>query len=519
MEQQNLQPLAIQERIGTIDIIRGFALFGILTINFTVDAGQTEPWAGFPGIVDQIVYWPVAFFMNDKFAPIYCFLFGLGFSIQMLRAKERNSPFVFVYMRRLFVLYLIGAVHQILTRHDILHNYAMAGVLLLILHKLPRKILPILAVLCFIVPWTKQLINGLKRESEKETLINYKNITVDTTIIDRYVGVYQISPQLNQIFIRKGNDLIGEGPERQYNLVPLSDSEFYRTDVNVKITFLQDSTGNVNIYNAVDGNGVKITRQKIKVDLQEALTKQLQQRTSGNKLKEPESYRKFIEGNAKAFWNELKNWSWKNYFWGSSISGILPLFLMGLYFGKRKVFYDISSSRAFLKNVLKWGLLIGLTSSVIALGFDAWNYFNDINDESYSFLTRHIIYACWYFIGVMGMALGYVAGMALLLENIDWKKRLSFLAPIGRMGLTNYLLQAIIISIIIDPYGFGLNGKAGPALRLLMALVTFAFITFISRWWFKRFRIGPAEWLWRMLTYLKIQPMKLKPINKKEEEL
>ena len=84
MQQQKLQPVAIQERIQTIDIIRGFALFGILIINFTVDAGKTEPWAGFTGFIDQLVYWPIAFFMNDKFVAIYCFLFGLGFSIQML---------------------------------------------------------------------------------------------------------------------------------------------------------------------------------------------------------------------------------------------------------------------------------------------------------------------------------------------------------------------------------------------------------------------------------------------------
>ena len=65
MPHQNLQPLAMQERIQTIDIIRGFALFGILIINFTVDHGLTELWAGFSGFVDQLVYWPVAFFFPE----------------------------------------------------------------------------------------------------------------------------------------------------------------------------------------------------------------------------------------------------------------------------------------------------------------------------------------------------------------------------------------------------------------------------------------------------------------------
>ncbi|MEO5984934.1 MAG: DUF418 domain-containing protein [Ferruginibacter sp.] len=159
---------------------------------------------------------------------------------------------------------------------------------------------------------------------------------------------------------------------------------------------------------------------------------------------------------------------------------------------------------------MKWGLIVGMTSFAIALGFRAWNYFNGINDESYSFLTRHLLYACGDFLGVMGMALGYVAAMALLLDNFDWKKKLSFLAPIGRMGLTNYLLQSAIISMVIENFALGLNGKAGPAWRLLMAAATFVFIALLSRWWFKHFRIGPAEWLWRSLTYLKFQPMRLR---------
>ncbi|HUS02604.1 MAG TPA: hypothetical protein VMY77_12790, partial [Chitinophagaceae bacterium] len=189
MRKEKIGPVAIQERIQTIDIIRGFALFGILVINFTVDHGLTEPWAGFTGFMDQLVYWFVAFFMNDKFLAIYAFLFGLGFSIQMLRAEERNSPFVLVYMRRLFVLYIIGVIHQILTAGDILRDYAMAGVLLLILHKLPRKLLPVLAILCFLVPWTR----GLLKAKNITASPNHSEISVDTAILDTYVGVYPIS--------------------------------------------------------------------------------------------------------------------------------------------------------------------------------------------------------------------------------------------------------------------------------------------------------------------------------------
>jgi uncharacterized protein len=278
--------------------------------------------------------------------------------------------------------------------------------------------------------------------------------------------------------------------------------------MNATYTFRKDSLGKVNevvMEGAITANG-----RRIDMNVEETLKKQQEQQKTlvNNRPPEPQSYKKFVVGNAQAFWNGLKRWSWKNYFWGFSISGILPLFLMGLYFGKRKVFHDISSNKTFLKNVMKWGLVVGMTSFAIAVGFQAWNYVYDIKYDSYPFLTAHIMYACWNFLGVMGIALGYIAGLALLLDKAEWKKRLTFLGPIGRMGLTNYLLQSAIIFITIEPYGFGLNGKAGPARRLLMALVSFAFIFLLSRWWFKHFRIGPAEWLWRSLTYLKFQPMR-----------
>ena len=101
MQATTLGPVAPQERIQKLDIIRGIALFGILVINFTIDHGPTEPWTGWTGFADQLVFWPIRFFMDDKFMAMYCFLFGLGFSIQMLRAKAGNSPFVFVYIRQI----------------------------------------------------------------------------------------------------------------------------------------------------------------------------------------------------------------------------------------------------------------------------------------------------------------------------------------------------------------------------------------------------------------------------------
>ena len=513
MQKQNIGPVLPQERIQTIDILRALALLGVVIANFTVDNRYVTPEEGRTWFFDQLVYWPIRFFIDDKAMAMYCFLFGLGFSIQMLRAESRKAPFVILQMRRLVVLFLIGIVALILTNETIPHEYAIVGMLLLLLYKLSRKILPILAILCVLVPFTRNLINQKKPEinTNKRT-----EVSVDTTLLNSYTGVYEIAPGSRVIILRNGNSLFAEGPRRHTNLFAISDSEFVPKNINNISTFHKDSNGMINkiIYHSPDGKITDLPR--IKTDLQHALKEQLRQRKHGNFANDTTTYKQFIAGNSKKIWNRFKTWSWSDFFWGSDISDILPFFLIGLYAGRRRIFYDVESNKPFLKKVMEWGFILGITGMSINLGFEAWNYINAIYWSDYSPITRSWVNLSWN-LGVMAMTFAYAAGLTLLLENVDWKKRLSFLAPVGRMGFTNYLLQTIPY-IILFHYGFNLSGKIGPFYRLLLALPVYVSLIFLSRWWFKHFTIGPVEWLWRSLTYLKFQPMRLKASNKNEEK-
>ncbi len=512
MNQQTLQPVSLQERIQTIDIIRGFALLGIMIVNFTVDNAALQPWAGWTGIADQFAYWSISFFLNDKFQTIYCFLFGLGFSLQLLRAESRNSPFILLYLRRLAVLFFIGALHFILVgQRDILADYAMIGILLLILHKLPQKFLLVLALFCILIPWAYKTIT----DANKKPITNTGVTTTDIKIFDDYVGVYQMENGNKHIITRKNDTLFGDGPAKHYYLIPQSDTTFIRSDnQNALYTFLKDSNGTVS--KIAVGTKNKIFLQKINTELNQALSLQHQKQEGVKDGKAPQPYKFFIEENAKTFWNGLKNWRWLGYFWGGEISGILPFFLMGLYVGRRKILFEISLNRQFLNKIMYTGFIIGMTGVGISIGFDVWNYVAGTKMESFSSLAQHIVKLSWS-LGNILMSGAFIAGIALLVENIDWKKRLSFLSPVGRMGLTNYLLHSAIITFTIDGYGLHLYGKLGPFLRLIIAIAVFIFIIFFSHWWFKRFRIGPAEWLWRSLTYLKFQPMRLKTTDKKDK--
>jgi uncharacterized protein len=111
-------------------------------------------------------------------------------------------------------------------------------------------------------------------------------------------------------------------------------------------------------------------------------------------------------------------------------------------------------------------------------------------------------------IGSLLMALGYLAWVVRALQSPALARPLHWLAPAGRMALTNYLLQSIVCTLVFYGYGLGYFEQLPRAWQVPFVLVVFALQVLLSRWWLARFRFGPAEWLWRTVTYLRPQPMR-----------
>jgi uncharacterized protein len=96
----------------------------------------------------------------------------------------------------------------------------------------------------------------------------------------------------------------------------------------------------------------------------------------------------------------------------------------------------------------------------------------------------------------------YMAGLAWLFQRPAWRRRLMPLVAVGRMTLTNYLMQSFLCIFIFYGIGLGLFGKVGAALAVLVAWVIYTLQVIFSRWWWSRgLAFGPAEWLWRRLSY------------------
>lgn len=147
-----LRPVSTSERVETIDILRGLALFGILAANIRGFAGPPityfRPGMFWTAMHDHIAQAFIDTFVQGKFITIFAFLFGVGFAVQFDRASARTGKFGWTFARRQFVLILFGLIHGLLIWFgDILLAYALSGFCLLLFRKRKDKTVAIWAVI------------------------------------------------------------------------------------------------------------------------------------------------------------------------------------------------------------------------------------------------------------------------------------------------------------------------------------------------------------------------------------
>ena len=141
-----------KDRIEVIDVLRGFTLLGIILVHFTEQyyAGQMPAAESGDAInrpaIDLVVSFLIGMFVSGKFFMIFSFLFGLSFFIQFSKS-DKQAAFLIRFTWRLIVLFMIGFVHSLHYRGDILTIYAVLGFVLLLCYRLPDKILLIAALL------------------------------------------------------------------------------------------------------------------------------------------------------------------------------------------------------------------------------------------------------------------------------------------------------------------------------------------------------------------------------------
>lgn len=407
-----LRPVAAGERIEALDVLRGFALLGILLMNleafagpmFEAGTGVNPAFSGVDRFVDLLVY----VFVQGKFWTLFTLLFGMGFAVMSQRAEATGRPFAAVYWRRGLVLLGIGLVHALLIwSGDILVTYALCSFLLLAFRDVSPRVLLVVAVLAFLGALGLVALTGL-------------------------IGtVMQSTPELAAQWDKAmsgQNEMMGKLAEAQ-----------------------RQAYGS--------GNYFEATLQR---------------------------FRDFGIG--------LLN---------LMVLGplIFGMFLLGAWFVRTGAITAPDRHPRLFRNLRWWALPVGLALML------ASTWMRPTLDPAHVDLGYAVAFSLSMLAGVL-MSLGYAAWVLRGLQSPGWMQRLAWLAPAGRMALTNYLMQSLLCTLVFYGYGLGWFERMPRTWQVPFGLSLFALQVLSSHWWLKRFRFGPMEWLWRSLTYLKPQPMR-----------
>ncbi|WP_371592074.1 DUF418 domain-containing protein [Streptomyces virginiae] len=173
---------------------------------------------------------------------------------------------------------------------------------------------------------------------------------------------------------------------------------------------------------------------------------------------------------------------------------VMAAFLIGLYGGKRCLLADTGHHRAQMRRMFVLGAAVGLPGSL----FMAMAVSGPLGPR-------------WAILGEMAgvvtapaLTAAYICGMLLLMQTARGARIAALFAPAGRMALTNYLSQSLIMALVLTGYGLAMYDRLSPAIVVLGALVLYAGQLALSRWLTARYRYAPVEWLLRAVTLARL---------------
>ena len=397
----NLAPVGPDERIHALDLLRGWALFGVLWSNLNDWYGTATPVTR----LDYALSWTQQYLIETRFYSLLVILFGIGFGIQLTRANDLGIDVRNTYYRRSAALLAIGVVHgTLIWGGDILTIYALVSFALVMFRTATNRQLVTAAILLYVlgssVVWDVMYLAGLR-------------FVVQTAPLD---------------------------------------------------------------YLFPHGSWLEVERARLA---------------------------QYLGG--------LGRWALRSY------PSILASFLIGLWAVRsgylRRVVENPASTRRLL--------LVAVIAA--AVGFATWTYADVLWPRAeapsgfrprFPFpyfqlsVLRRLVLTLFDWVNV-GTSIAYACVFLLLSQRPRAARLVRPLAAAGRMGLTTYLTQSVVCTVLFYSYGLRWYGTVGFTGMLVITLVIYACQMVVSTWWLKRFRFGPAEWLWRKLTYGDVGPMRL----------
>lgn len=201
------------------------------------------------------------------------------------------------------------------------------------------------------------------------------------------------------------------------------------------------------------------------------------------------------------FFFRLKEWN-QMFGWRGDLGltfDVFAKYLVGLAVWKSGILRDPAAHLPRLRRFLAWAGPLALVMAVAAV---LPRMFPTPPEAAWKTIRWFLPFvAASQVFGTILLALVWGAGALVLLQRPSVQRALSGFTTMGRMALTNYLLQSVVMTFLFFGWGLRLYGKLGPFLGFGIACAFFAAQIAFSRWWLSRHAFGPMEWLWRALTY------------------
>ena len=180
------------------------------------------------------------------------------------------------------------------------------------------------------------------------------------------------------------------------------------------------------------------------------------------------------------------------------------MFLFGLYAGRRRLFARASEIAPFIRRAILGTLAVGLLT-IPAIAWLTGHAANPVYGHL-AVTFRQVLRA----IQPAALALTYGLTALHIVERFGLHRLLAPIGDLGRMALTNYLLLSLLVTTAFYDYGLGLglHGRVTVLGGMMMAVAAYGGLAAASSWWLRRYRFGPAEWVWRSLTYASLQPLR-----------
>ncbi len=422
-----------QDRVHSVDVMRGFALLGILIMNIVsfgmpfasyVNPAAMAPLGSTDGAGPNLTAWLIVqTLFEGKMRALFSMLFGTSAILMLARAEQRGAGIgaADIYYRRTLWLILFGLLHAHLIWYgDILYAYGLVGLLLFPLRNLRAKTLIVAGAAIVLLHSLQNIGAGfgiaeLKQKAEMAA-------GVDKPSLEQKKAVAEWG-QLRDMF----------QPSR------------------------------------------------------EALEAELKAHRGG-----------WIENLAhRAGTAALFEFTM---FFQFMFLDVLGMLLLGMGLAKAGVFDAALSYRAYAIMAAA-GFVVGIPLNYLAAsawhssGFDIPGFFSYLGSTADP--------------GRLAVAFGYIGIVMSICKCGCLGFITATLGAVGRMALSNYLLTSIIFTFYFNGYGAGMFNRIERWRLFALVPLMWAFNLAWSSAWLRHYRFGPAEWLWRSLTYWRKQPMRL----------